>query len=165
MKMTWLALLLFLAGCSKGASSANGRHYYVITSFNSVTHNDSNLVEYRYTFSYDGVTNLQTRYQFSQSSSAKTGEENNLEAQVQAVHPHNTYDPDLSQIPAIGTKILACVMDPNHRDHSGGLIIPKQPTPEPCIARIGNVLQFEPSPNGPVFFTFVAFDIVSENMK
>jgi hypothetical protein len=27
---------------------------------------------------------------------------------------------------------------------------------------IGNKLQYEPAPNGPVHFTYVAFDIISE---
>lgn len=74
---------------------------------------------------------------------------------------HSSYsNPDLSQIPAAGVAIRACLMSED-RTEDGGPIIATQPTPAPCMARIGNKLQYEPSPNAGNS-TYVGFDILAE---
>jgi len=112
-----------------------------------------------YIISY-GTEILKVRYSQSQTSSAKNGD-----ALGSGLHWHTRdHIPDLSQVPPAGVPIRACLMD-EARDKNGGLVIAHQPTPEPCMARIGNSLQYEPSPNGPALFTFVSFDILSETAQ
>jgi V8-like Glu-specific endopeptidase len=104
-----------------------------------------------------GVENLKVKYSESQTSSAKPGD-----FPGSGLHLHSSYsNPDLSQVPSAGVPIRACLFDKN-RDKDGDLVIAVQPTPEPCMARIGNVLRYEPSPNGPALFTYVTFEISSE---
>lgn len=72
-------------------------------------------------------------------------------------------DADLSQVPEVGTTIRQCI---THKDkfHGDDRVIATQPTSEPCMIRIGNKLQYEPSPNAGRF-TYVMFDIVSERLQ
>ena len=104
-----------------------------------------------------GVENLKVRYSESQTSSAKPGD-----FPGSGLHLHSSHsNPDLSQVPSAGAPIRTCLFNKN-RDKDGDLVIAVQPTPEPCMARIGNVLRYEPSPNGPTLFTYVTFEILSE---
>lgn len=132
---------------------------YVITAHTVIPANDADVTADEYTISY-GTEILKVRYSHSQTNSARNGDP--LGA---GLHSHSRYsNPDLSQVPPAGVPIRACLMDEN-RDKDGDLVIAQQPTPEPCMARIGDSLQYEPSPNGPILFTFVSFDIVSESAR
>jgi hypothetical protein len=112
-----------------------------------------------YTIEY-GATVLKVKYAESQTSSAEPGD-----FPGSGLHRHDALNnPDLSQVPNVGVPIRACTMN-KERDHDGDLVIAHQSTDEPCMARIGDKLQFEPSPNGPAVFTYVAFDILSEKVK
>jgi hypothetical protein len=107
-----------------------------------------------------GVTELRVKYAESQTSSASPGD-----VPGSGLHRHDAlYNPDLSQVPNAGVPIRACTLRKD-RDHDGDLVIAHQATDEPCMARIGDVLRFEPSPNGPTLFTYVSFDIVSEKIR
>lgn len=77
---------------------------------------------------------------------------------IDGVYPHNA---DLSQVPEVGLQIKQCILSPTP-DHDGDPIIAIQPTPEPCMVQIGNTLNYEPSPNGPIEFAYVNFNIISE---
>ncbi len=141
---------------TRAARLKSSQDTYVITAHTSApTDDNSNLREELYTIIY-GSDILKVRYSQSQTSSAKPGDFPGT-----GLHMHSSYsNPDLSQIPAAGVPILACLMDKD-RDRDGDLVIAHQPTPSPCMAHIGNVLQYEPSPNAGDF-TYVAFDILSE---
>lgn len=132
---------------------------YVIRTHTVVSANDGEPTADEYTISY-GTETLKVRYSQSQTTSAKEGD-----SPGSGLHWHTRDShPDLSQVPLAGLPIRACLMD-EARDKDGDLIIAHQPTPEPCMARIGNSLRYEPSPNGPALFTFVTFDILSETAQ
>ena len=57
--------------------------------------------------------------------------------------------------------ILQCLLS-EEKDVDENTMHDSQPTPAPCMIVIGNNLQYEPAPNGPVHFTYVAFEIISE---
>lgn len=106
-----------------------------------------------------GADVLNVKYSSSQISSAKPDDFPGT-----GLHRHSYYsNPDLSQVPPAGVPIRACLMDKD-RDTDGDLIIAVQPTPAPCMARIGDTLQYEPSPNAGNF-TYVDFDIISERVR
>jgi len=44
-------------------------------------------------------------------------------------------------------------------------LIATQPTSEPCMTQDGNTLHYELSPNGPKFFTYVNFEVISERVS
>ncbi len=117
------------------------------------------LQEDIYTVTY-GPSVITVKYAESQTSTAKPGDFPGT-----GLHPHFSYShPDLSQVPPIGVPVPACVMD-KERDHDGDLVIAIQPTPAPCISRNGDTLHYELSPNGPMFFTYVNFDIITEKVR
>ena len=138
------------------AQATSSQEAYVITAHTSVpTNSYSNSRDELYTIVH-GAETLKVQYSQSQTSSARPGDSLGTE-----LHMHSSYlNPDLSQIPAAGVAIRACLMS-NDRLPDGGPIIAEQPTPAPCMARIGNKLQYEPSPNAGNY-TFVAFDILAE---
>lgn len=77
---------------------------------------------------------------------------------------HSYYsDPDLSQVPEVGVEILQCIVHPSEV-HANEVIIAVQPTPAPCMVRIGSELQYEPMPNAGRYDN-VIFDVVSENLQ
>ena len=133
---------------------------YVITHHTVVPSKDGALPsEDFYVIEY-GSTVLKVKYAESQTSSAKPGD-----SAGSGLHVHLAYrNPDVSQVPEVGVPIRACTFDKD-RDHAGDLVIAHQSTDEPCMARVGDRLMYEPSPNGPALFTYVAFDILSEKMK
>jgi hypothetical protein len=135
------------------------KEQYVIMAHTVIPAHDLEMPADEYTIKY-GAEILKVRYSDSQTSSAEP-----KDFPGTGLHMHSRYsNPDLSQVPPAGVPIRACLMD-QKRDKNGDLVIAKQPTNEPCIARIGDRLQYEPSPNGPIFFTFVAFDILSESIR
>jgi len=71
--------------------------------------------------------------------------------------------PDFSLVPEVGLPIRQCML--GKPDHDGDPVIAVQPTPEPCMMQNGNTLHYDPSPNGPVLFAYVNFDIVSERLR
>ena len=166
------AIVLFaIAGCSSSspkqpASAAEERSedIYVITAHTVIQLKPVYLGGYLqtglptqeddYTVQY-GADVLKVKYQSSQTSSAKPGDFPGA-----GLHEHSTRDPDLTQVPPAGVPIRACIMSKD-RDSEGGPIIAEQPTPAPCMARIGDELQYEPAPNSGDF-TYVVFDIISE---
>ncbi len=139
---------------TRDAQTTSSQDTYVIKAHTSVpTGSDSNLRDELYTIVH-GAEILKVRYSESQTSSAKPGDFPGT-----GLHTHSSYsNPDLSQIPALGVAIRACLMRKEPED----LIIAIQPTPAPCMARSGNTLQYNPSPNGPELFTYVTFDILAE---
>jgi serine/threonine protein kinase len=141
---------------TRDAQATSSQDTYVITAHTSVPAGSySNLRDELYTIVH-GAETLKVRYSNSQTSSARPGDFPGT-----GLHMHSSYsNPDLSQIPAAGVAIRACLMSKD-RTEDGGPIIDTQPTPAPCMARIGNVLQYEPSPNAGNF-TYVAFDILAE---
>lgn len=135
------------------------KEQYVITAHTVIPANDLEVQADEYTIRY-GAEILKVRYSRSQTSSAKPGDFPGT-----GLHMHSRdSNPDLSQVPPAGVRIRACLMDQN-RDKDGELVIAIQPTSEPCMARVGDSLQYEPSPNGPISFTYVAFDILSESAQ
>jgi hypothetical protein len=132
---------------------------YVITSFAAVPHKNSLPPDYFYVIEFGNAV-LRVKYSDSQTTTAKPGDFPGT-----GLHYHSAIsNPDLSQIPAVGTPIRTCTFN-KERDHAGDLIIAHQVTDEPCMARLGDKLRFEPSPNGPNLFTYVAFEIMSEKIK
>jgi hypothetical protein len=124
----------------------------VVPSKGALPPEDLYLIEY-------GPAILRVKYAESQTSSRKPGD-----PLGSGLHQHFAYqNPDLSQVPNVGVPIRACTFDKD-RDHDGGLIIAHQSSDEPCMARVGDRLQFEPRPNAGDF-EYVAFDILSEKLK
>jgi Trypsin-like peptidase domain len=167
MRYSHVAAVLMLLTASAAATMAqemqnppatSTQEVYIITAHTSTsTDRYSNVRDELYTVTH-GAEILQVKYSSSQTSSAKPGD-----FPGSGLHPHFSYlDPDLSQIPAVGVAIRECLMSKN-RDRHGDLVIDTQPTPQPCMARVGSVLQYEPSPNAGDF-TYVAFDILTERI-
>ena len=150
-------LLLFKSSMLSAVDPSTER--YVIAGHTVVPANDSEAPVDEYVVRYSGET-LTVRYSESQSSTAKPGDSPGT-----GLHPHSRHsNPDLSQVPPAGVPIRACLMDDENRDKDGHPLIAKQPTAEPCMARDGDTLLYKPAPNGPILFTFVAFDILSESV-
>jgi len=106
---------------------------------------------------------MKVEYSESQTSTAKPGDFPGTGLHLHTrygVYPHG---PDLSQVPDVGLPINQCVLSKTP-DHDGDPVIAIQPTPEPCMMQNGNMLHYEPSPNGPILFAYVNFDIVSERL-
>ena len=119
--------------------------------------------EYNYTVRH-GRAIMKVTYSESQTSTAKPGDfpGTGLHYHLRnGVYPNG---PDLSQVPEVGRSIHQCVLSKTP-DHDGDPVIAVQPTPEPCMMQNGNTLHYEISPNGPAFFTYVNFEIVSERME
>ncbi len=153
MKTGLVAVVVLLTLAGRKPKQRESEDSYVITDHTVV--NSESEEENNYTVTY-GVDVLKVRYEASQTSTAKPGDLPGF-----GLHPHYAYsDPDLSQVPPLGKPIRACLTDKD-RDVDGDLIIARQPTPDPCMARIGNTLQYEPSPNAGDF-AYVTFDILSE---
>lgn len=112
-----------------------------------------------YTVQY-GSDILKVKYASSQTSSAKPGD-----SLGSGLHEH-TYDrdPDLSQVPQVGMPIRRCTLSKDVMP-DGIPIIDRQSSSEPCMVQLGDTLDYELSPNGPQFGTYVRFDILSERLK
>jgi hypothetical protein len=170
-----LLTTIFIAGCSRSKEpelNANGRieDSYVITAHTVVQLKPVYLNGYLqtglptqeddYTVVY-GTDILKVKYSDSQTNSAKPGES-------PMTHEHSyDRDPDLSQVPQVGTPIRHCKLSKDITP-DGGPIIDVQPTPGPCMIQFGDTLQYEPSPNagdGPGAYTYVGFDIISERAR
>ena len=150
-------LVLMLAPSNWGELGPDKQ--YVIRTHTVIPASDGEPAADEYTISYD-VEILKVRYSQSQTSSAKKGD-----TPGSGLHWHTRYStPDLSQVPPVGVPIRACLMN-EARDKDGDLVIAEQATSEPCMARIGNSLRYEPSPNGPTLFAFVSFEILSETAQ
>jgi hypothetical protein len=155
----WLAALCLLGCDCEVLAQTKAEPKYVIVSFNPAQSNSALPPEYFYTIEF-GSAVLRVKYVDSQTSTAKPSDFAGT-----GLHYHSaTSNPDLSQVPGVGVPIRACTFD-KERDHSGDLVIAHQVTGEPCMARVGDKLQFEPSPNGPTLFTYVNFEILTEKVK
>lgn len=169
------AVLLTIAGCSSSQhptlkASERSEDTYVITAHTVVQlkpvylggylQNGLPTQEDDYTVRY-GSDVLKVKYASSQTNSAKPG--SSWTEIEQGIHQHsNDRDPDLSQVPQVGVPIKRCLLSKDAMP-DGGVIIAKQPTPEPCMVQIGDILQYELSPNAGMY-THVIFDIVSESV-
>jgi hypothetical protein len=130
---------------------------YVITAHEVVDAGLSSQ-EDDYTVGY-GLDVLRVRYSSSQTSSAKPGDFPGT-----GLHEHRSgHDPDLSQVPQVGTPIRRCKVSADVTP-DGDPIIDRQPTSDPCMIQFGDTLQYEPSPNAGNF-TYVSFDVLSEQAK
>lgn len=154
------ALVAGLAGCAHPVTSSPERPVFTIIEHHTIPAKDLEMERQEYTVRH-GNEILKVLYSDSQTSSAKPGDFPGT-----GLHYHN-YSfskegaTDLSQIPEVGAAILQCMLS-EEKMSDGSPIIATQPTPAPCMVVIGNNLQYEPSPNGPVHFTYVNFDIISE---
>jgi hypothetical protein len=154
--LTFIPAILFSANaCAQAAKQPTAK--YVIKQ-HTVVPSKGLPPEDFYTIEYGSVV-FKVKYHGSQTSSAKPGD-----FPGSGLHWHNQFNPDVSQVPDVGVPIRACTFNKD-RDTDGDLVIAHQSTDAPCMARIGNTLQYEPSPNGPVLFTYVAFDILSEKSR
>lgn len=150
LKQIAVVLTLLLTPCS-GWPQKQQESKYTITKFEHISNT------YIYTIEFGNAV-LKVEYKESQTTSAKPGDFPGT-----GLHLHLAVsDPDLSQIPAAGVPMSACILQ---RDFHGDLIVARQPTNNPCMARIGDSLVYEPSPNGPELFTYVRFDILSEKIR
>jgi len=156
---------LLLASCAfsqskpiaKEAPKNQTERKYLITQHTVVPFKGALPAKDLYIIEY-GATVLKAKYAESQTSNAKPGD-----SPASNLHYHDAFrDPDVSQVPSVGVPIRACTFDKD-RDTHGDLVIAHQSSDEPCMARIGDRLQFLPRPNQD--FTYVAFDVLSEKMK
>jgi hypothetical protein len=120
---------------------------------------------YKYTVRHGRVI-MKVEYHESQTSVCKDGDKDFIQCLGTGLHLHTRYgvyphDADLGQVPEVGLRINQCVLSKT-LDNDGDPIIATQPTPEPCMMQNGNTLHYEPSPNGPILFAYVNFDITSE---
>ena len=118
---------------------------------------------YKYTVRHGRVV-MKVEYSESQTSVC-TGGADFLKCLATGLHLHtrdgvHPHDADLSQVPEVSLRINQCVLSTPDKD--GDPVIAIQPTPEPCMMQNGNTLYYEPSPNGPIDFAYVNFDITSE---
>lgn len=118
--------------------------------------------EYNYTVRH-GRNVIKVSYHDSQTNTAKPGD-----APGTGLHYHSRngaypHGPDLSQVPEVGLRINQCVLS-EKPDHYGDPVIAIQPTPEPCMTQNGTTLHYLLAPNA-VTFTYVNFDIISEQME
>jgi hypothetical protein len=160
-----VALALFAVGCSSVTRPSQPREdVFVITAHSIIEAKfDAQGViipqEDDYTVTV-GNDVMKVKYAESQTTTAEPGDSPGT-----GLHLHKSYhDPDLSQIPQVGTPILKCEMDTQKPLPDGSLAIAVQPTPAPCMVQIGDTLQYEPRPNAGDF-TYVNFDIISERAR
>jgi len=153
-------LVAGLAGCARPVTSSPERPVFTIIEHHTVPATATDMERQEYTVRH-GNEILKVLYSDSQTSTAKPGD-----VAGSGLHYHNysflkDSATDLSQIPEVGVPILQCILS-EEKMSDGSPIIATQPTPAPCMIVIGNNLQYELAPNGPVHFTYVAFDIISE---
>lgn len=145
-----------LAGCARLVTSNPERPIFTIVEHHTIPASDSDVERDEYTVRH-GNEILKVLYSESQTSTAKPGDFPGT-----ALHFHNySSSMDLSQIPEVGVPILQCLLSKTPMS-DGSPSIAIQPTPAPCMIVVGNILRYEPAPNGPVTFTYVNFDIISE---
>lgn len=160
-KIAMLAVLVAsLAGCARPVTSGPELPVVTIIEHHTIPATATDRERQEYTVRH-GNEILKVLYTDSQTSTAKAGDFPGT-----GLHYHNysfSKDgaTDLSQIPEVGVPILQCLLS-EEKMSDGSPIIASQPTPAPCMIVIGNNLQYEPAPNGPVHFTYVAFEIISE---
>jgi hypothetical protein len=158
MKIFFGCLVIGLVvGC--GSKPSQPTTFYVITEHRVIPPTELDVQRDEYTVRYASDV-LKVKYSESQTTSAKPGDPIGS-----GLHRHDySSNPDVSQVPQVGVPIRRCDLSKDKMP-DGGPIIAHQPTPEPCMVQIGDNLQYEPSPNGPEFFTYVNFDIVSERAQ
>ena len=117
---------------------------------------------YDYTVRH-GRALMKVTYAESQTSSAKRGDPPGTGLHLHMRNGEYPHGPDLSQVPEVGVSVRQCLMSTPDKD--GDPVIAIQPTPDPCMTQNGNMLRYEPSPNGPSVFTYVNFDITSERLE
>ena len=125
---------------------------YVLTG-HRVEHDGIQEDYYTVTFNNEVMT---VRYHDSQTNTAKPGD-----PPGSGIHQHIYYhDPDLSQVPALGVPIRQCALS---KSPAGLPAIAVQPLPDPCMAKIGDKLQYEPQPNS-ASLDYVVFSVLSEKI-
>lgn len=162
--MLAIASTAFLAAVGQAAKPSPD---YVITKFRLVQ--DDGVPRYEYIVKHGNVT-LKVLYHDSQLGLTKEDFDKYLHLDAGKGLPlglqtHSYWEPDhgdISQVPEVGIPIHQCVI--NH-DSKGQTTIAVQPTPDPCMLQNGDSLEYSPTPNGPLLFNYVAFDIESEQVK
>jgi hypothetical protein len=135
---------------------------YIIVQHHVVPATQADAQRDEYTVRHGKVV-FEVRYRESQSSTAKTGDPPGSGLHWHSVYASYPSEPDLSQIPATGVAIRQCALS-KIPTHDGSPSIAIQSTPEPCMIQMGDTLRYEIAPNGPVLFTYVNFDVVSEKL-
>jgi hypothetical protein len=156
MKITVAVLAgAIFAGVVQAQSKTQSTAPFVIVEHHVVPATETSEVQRdEYTVLHGNVV-LKVEYEESQTSSAKPGDFPGT-----GLHLHQYYpNPDLSQVPKLRSSVRQCTLD-KQPDHDGDPVIAIQSTPEPCMVEIGDILRYEPSPNGPDVFTYVNFDII-----
>lgn len=153
-------LVAGLAGCARPVTSSPERPVFTIIEHHTIPASDSEVEREEYTVRH-GNEILTVLYNDSQTSTAKPGDIAGFGLHHHSYTSVNEGRSDLSQIPEVGVPILQCVLS-EEKMSDGSPIIATQPSSAPCMIVIGNNLQFEPAPNGPVHFTYVDFNITSE---
>ncbi len=157
MKTPLATILIALSLClSAAAQSKSPQSVYVITGHH----------QYEYIIRH-GQTILKVKYSESQTNNGEGAFPlfcktlNCVGTHLHQLNGEYPLNADLSQIPALGTRILQCVMaEPDQY----GPWVAIQPTPAPCMVQNGNTLQYVVAPNGPKLFEYVNFDIISERL-
>jgi hypothetical protein len=158
--------LLAMAGCSHLKQHASSSEdVFVITAHTIIEPKPDEFGGYTpqeddYTVTV-GNDVMKVKYSESQTSTAKPGD-----FPGSGLHLHQSYhDPDLSQVPQVGTPILKCILDTKNPMHDGSLAIAVQPTDAPCMDLNGDTLHYTLHPNSSVDFSYVNFDIISERAR
>jgi hypothetical protein len=154
-----LLIVPILMGCSKKVP----QNVYVITTHQTIS--VDGVPRDEYTITHNDVV-LTARYFESQTNSSPSGsntmEQLSKDPKIQHAHRFGD-DANLSQIPEVGQPIRQCVTHKNEL-HGDEITVAVQPTPDPCMVRFGNLLQYEPTPNA-ARFTYVTFGVVSEHVR
>jgi len=165
MKQVLIFVALFAVGCSGVKPSTPSKDVFVITAHTIIPPKSDQFGGYapqedHYTLTV-GNDVLQVKYSQSQTSTAKPGDAPGTE-----LHFHEAdHDPDLSQVPEVGTPILKCILDTKNPLHDGSLAIAVQPTDAPCMDQNGDTLHYTLHPNSSVDFSYVNFDVISERAR
>jgi hypothetical protein len=153
-------LVLLCVGCNSQtvaqSHASSEPHPYVILEHRVIPAKEVGVQRDEYTVQH-GDTILKVMYFDSQI----TGD--TVFSVTTRFHYHNyAENPDLTQIPEVGTRIRECLLSKTPMS-DGSPSIAVQPTSEPCMIRLGDTLRYLPTPNGPP--SYVGFDMNSERLQ
>ena|SRR5579862_6231845 len=149
-------LICLLSACSSQHQELQLDTYYMFTD-HRVPQGPAEKGTDEYTVTY-GRDIFKVRYRESQTNSSQSHDP--LQADL---HTHNSYDPDLSQVPQLGVPIRRCPLSKDVMPNGGVVLDGKATMTEGCMIQIGDVLQYEP-PNKRDW-EYVVFDILSEHVR